>query len=132
MAVHVVRLGSPRGQSEGLRLGTVRRPPRGVRKEDLGRLDYYDVWLPVLAPSAELMAKGRAAATDREWQQFVRGYEREMARSDAAGVLDLLAAASAAVDLAVGCYCEDPDRCHRSVLRRLLADRGAMLAPAPG
>ena len=132
MAVHVVRLGSPRTPSEGVRLGTVRRPPRGVRKEDLGRLDFYDVWLPVLAPSAELMAQGRAAETDREWQRFVRGYEKEMARSDAAGVLDLLAATSATVDLAVGCYCEDPARCHRSVLRRLLVDRGAVIVPDPG
>lgn len=128
MAVHVVRLGTPRSPAEGLRLGTVRRPPRGVRKEDLARLDYYDVWLPVLAPSAELVAAGRGATTEADWRRFERGYVKEMSASDPAGVLDLLAALSSTVDLAVGCYCEDEDRCHRSVLRRLLIDRGAVLA----
>lgn len=128
MAIHVVRLGTPRSPAEGARLGTVRRPPRGVRKEDLARLDYYDLWLPVLAPSAELVAAGRDASTDADWRRFERGYRKEMAASDPAGVLDLLAALSATVDLAVGCYCEDERRCHRSVLRELLAERGATLA----
>lgn len=128
MAIHVVRLGTPRSAGEGTRLGTVRRPPRGVRKEDLARLDFYDVWLPVLAPSAALVAAGRGATTDAEWRRFERGYLKEMAASDPAGVLDVLALVSATVDLAVGCYCEDETRCHRSVLRQLLADRGAVLA----
>lgn len=128
MAIHVVRLGTPRTAGEGTRLGTVRRPPRGVRKEDLARLDYYDVWLPVLAPSAELVAAGRGATTAAEWRRFERGYVKEMAASDPAGVLDLLALVSPAVDLSVGCYCEDESRCHRSLLRGLLAERGAVLA----
>ncbi|MCB1006048.1 MAG: DUF488 family protein, partial [Acidimicrobiales bacterium] len=128
MALRVVRLGSPRRPDEGVRLGTVRRPPRGVRREDLARLDYYDVWLPVLAPSAELVALGRSATTDAEWRRFERGYLREMAASDPAGVLDLLAAASPTVELSVGCYCEDEARCHRSLLGGLLAGLGAVMA----
>lgn len=125
MPVTVVRLGTPRAPGEGLRLGTVRRPPRGVAKDRFAADDWYDVWLPVLAPSAELMAEGRAATTDAEWARFARRYEKEMSASDPAGVLDALARLSDDADLAVGCYCEDEDRCHRSVLRRLLADRGA-------
>ena len=123
--MRIVRLGSPRSRGEGLRLGTVRRPPRGVAKDRFAAEDWYDVWLPVLAPSAPLMAEGRAATTDAEWARFARRYEKEMSASDPAGVLDALAALSHQADLAVGCYCEDEDRCHRSLLRRLLADRGA-------
>ena len=123
--MRIVRLGSPRTPGEGLRLGTVRRPPRGVAKDRFAAEDWYDVWLPVLAPSAPLMAEGRAATTGAEWDRFARRYEKEMRASDPAGVLDALAALSHQADLAVGCYCEDEDRCHRSVLRRLLADRGA-------
>jgi uncharacterized protein YeaO (DUF488 family) len=125
VAVHVVRLGTPRAAGEGLRFGTVRRPPRGVAKDRFAAEDWYDVWLPVLAPSAELVAEARAATTDAEWRRFARRYEKEMAASDPAGVLDALARLSSTTDFAVGCYCEDEARCHRSVLRRLLSDRGA-------
>jgi uncharacterized protein YeaO (DUF488 family) len=125
MAVRIVRLGTPRAPGEGTRFGTVRRPPRGVPKDRFAAEDWYDVWLPVLAPSAGLMADGRAATTDAEWARFIRGYEKEMAASDPAGVLDALARLSHSADFAVGCYCEDESHCHRSALRRLLADRDA-------
>ncbi len=125
MSIRVVRLGSERHDGEGLRLGTVRRPPRGVPKERFSVDNWYDVWLPNLAPSAELVKQAQAAATPREWQAFVRRYRSEMAQPDAAKVLDLLAALSHRTDLSVGCYCEDETHCHRSVLRELLAERGA-------
>jgi uncharacterized protein YeaO (DUF488 family) len=128
MPIHVVQLGTPRAPGEGLRLGTVRRPPRGVPKADFARRDYYDVWLPNLAPSADLMAEGRAATTDKEWSAFRRKYEQEMKQPQAAHVLDLLAALSHQGSFAVGCYCDDEQRCHRSVLRELLAQRGAKIA----
>ena len=128
MALRIVRLGSPRAPGEGLRLGTVRRPPRGVPRAEYAARDFYDVWLPVLAPSAGLMAEGRAAATDREWATFASRFRREMSRSDAAGVLDLLAVLSGQLDVSLGCYCEHRERCHRSVLADLLAERGAALA----
>ena len=129
MAIRVVRLGSPRGPKEGLRLGTVRRPPRGVRKEDHARLDYYDVWLPALAPSSELVSwiqqrKDSAAA----WGQFEKRYLRELAAPDAQRLLELLAALSHATDFSVGCYCEDESTCHRQYLRKALASRGAAMA----
>ncbi|MBE7370087.1 DUF488 domain-containing protein [Ramlibacter pallidus] len=129
MAIRVVQLGSPRSAGEGVRLGTVRRPPRGVPKSEFARRDYYDVWLPNLSPSAELMAQGRAAASDREWAAFRRRYEAEMKQPEASHVLDTLAALSHAASFAVGCYCEDEARCHRSALRDLLAQRGAAFAP---
>lgn len=128
MPIHVVRLGSPRAAGEGLRFGTVRRPPRGVPKEEFARRDFYDVWLPNLAPSAELMAEGRAAESDKEWAAFRRRYEAEMKQPDASHLLDALAALSHQTAFAVGCYCEDERRCHRSVLRELLAARGAEIA----
>ncbi len=128
MAIHIVRLGSPRGPFEGLRVGTVRRPPRGVPKADFARLDYYDVWLPNLSPSAELVKAGQGAGDEKDWRAFVRAFKAEMATPDASRVLDLLAALSHQTDLAVGCYCEDEGLCHRSVLRELLAERGAALA----
>lgn len=128
MPVRIVQLGSPRTPGEGLRLGTVRRPPRGVPREEFASRDYYDVWLPNLAPSLELMTQGRAARTDAEWNQFRKKYRSEMNQPDAAHVLDLLAAMSHQSALAVGCYCEDEQRCHRSVLRELLAQRGAEIA----
>jgi uncharacterized protein YeaO (DUF488 family) len=128
MAVHIVQLGTPRAPGEGLRLGTVRRPPRGVPKEEFARRDYYDTWLPNLAPSADLMAQGRAARTDKEWAAFKRKYQAEMNQADASRVLDLLAALSHQTSFAVGCYCEDEQHCHRSVLRELLAQRGAQIA----
>lgn len=128
MGVRIVRLGEPRVSGEGLRIGTVRRPPRGVPKEEFSSRDYYDVWLPNLAPSAELMTQGRNAQTDAEWAAFVRGYRKEMAQPEASHVIDTLAALSRTTHFSVGCYCELEERCHRSVLRELLAARGADIA----
>lgn len=125
MSVRIVRLGSPRTAGEGLRIGTVRRPPRGVRKEDLARRDYYDTWLPELAPSAELVAQAQAADDDRAWAAFARAYRRELQAPAAAHLLELLAALSHTTSLAIGCYCEDEARCHRSILRAALTERGA-------
>jgi uncharacterized protein YeaO (DUF488 family) len=125
MPIRIVQLGSPRAPGEGLRLGTVRRPPRGVPKEDFAKRDYYDVWLPNLAPSAQLMAEGRAAQDARSWAALRRKYQAEMKQPDASHLLDALAALSHQTSFAVGCYCEDEQRCHRSLLRELLAQRGA-------
>lgn len=130
MALSIVRLGSPRGPHEGLRLGTVRRPPRGVPKAQFAALDYYDVWVPLLSPSAELMAQGKAAATPAQWARFERQFRAQMKQPEASQVLDLLAALSQQADLALGCYCTDEARCHRSILRELLAQRGARMASA--
>jgi len=128
MAVRIVRLGSGRLPGEGLRVGTVRHPPRGVRKEELASRDYYDVWFPGLAPSAALVAAVRADPSPTAWKRFVRRYRSEMARPDPARTLDLLAALSHTADFSMGCYCEDERRCHRSLLRGLLEERGAKLA----
>ena len=125
MTIRVVQLGSPRATGEGLRIGTVRRPPRGVPKARLG--DWYDLWLPQLAPSAELVKTAQAARSDRQWQTFVRSYRKEMAAPDNARLIALLAALSHTTDFAVGCYCEDESHCHRSVLRELLTETGAQL-----
>ena len=130
MAVRVVRLGSPRARGEGTRIGTVRHPPRGVRKDRLASGDWYDVWFPSLAPSAELVALGRAAETPAQWKAFARKYRAEMKSGDGRHAIALLAALSHRADFSVGCYCEDERRCHRSVLRELLAGEGAALAPA--
>lgn len=128
MAIDVVRLGTPRRPGEGLRLGTVRRPPRGVRKDDLGALDYYDVWLPELAPAADLVSWAMAEEfTPARWVKFERQYVKQMREPAARRLLALLAALSLQTSLAVGCYCEDEARCHRSILRRLLVEGGAML-----
>lgn len=127
MTLRIVRLGEPRDPQEGLRIGTVRRPPRGVRKERYAPDDWFDVWFPDLAPSAELMVQGRAAVTETEWKGFVRAFKAEMAVPTASRTLDLLAAFSHGADFSIGCYCEDEARCHRSVLRELLRDRGARL-----
>jgi len=127
MAIRIVRLGSKRAPGEGLRIGTVRHPPRGVPKERFAEDDWYDVWLPVLAPSAELVQRGRRAESDREWAAFARAYRREMKAPEARHALALLAALSHGSALSVGCYCEDEARCHRSVLRELLAEQGAEL-----
>ncbi|HYI11951.1 MAG TPA: DUF488 family protein [Thermoanaerobaculia bacterium] len=127
MPLRIVRLGSNRAADEGLRIGTVRRPPRGVPKERHASENWYDVWLPQLAPSAELLKEGLAATTSKEWQTFVRKYRSEMAGSDNARLLTLLAALSKTTNLAVGCYCPDEAHCHRSVLRELLAENGADL-----
>jgi uncharacterized protein YeaO (DUF488 family) len=127
MALRIVRLGSPRARGEGLRIGTVRHPPRGVRKEDHARLDWYDVWFPDLAPSPALLKQGRAAASTREWAAFARRFRAEMAAPDKVRILRLLAVLSHGADLSVGCYCDDEARCHRSVLRAILAEHGARL-----
>ncbi len=128
MSVRIVRLGSPRLDGEGMRIGTVRRPPRGVRREDYAARDYYDVWLPTLAPTPETVKLALAATTDRELATFARRYRREMAQGDARHVLDTLAALSHTADFSVGCYCADESRCHRAILRGLLRERGASLA----
>lgn len=130
MAVHIVRLGSPRAPGEGPRLGTVRHPPRGVRKAELAARDFYDVWYPNLAPSAVLLqqARGGDLADERAWRRFERAFRKEMAAPEAARSLDVLAVLSHAADFAVGCYCPDESRCHRAVLRRLLAERAASIA----
>jgi uncharacterized protein YeaO (DUF488 family) len=128
MGLRIVRLGEPRGQGEGLRIGTVRRPPRGVPKSEFATRDYYDTWLPELSPSQELVTQALHATTDAEWAVFVRGFRKEMGTPHARHLLDLLAALSRTTDIAVGCYCEEESRCHRSVLRELLADHGAELA----
>ena len=125
MATRIVRLGTPRSRDEGLRIGTVRRPPRGVPKEKFASGNWYDVWLPELSPSEATVKVGLKAATDREWAVFEKRYRKEMAAPSASRVLDLLVALSRQTDFSVGCYCEDESRCHRSVLRRLLKDRGA-------
>ena len=128
MAIRIVRLGSPRAKGEGLRIGTVRRPPRGVPKAEFAARDFYDVWLPNLAPSEELLKAGRAAEDERSWRSFARRYRAEMSRPEASRVWDLLAALSHTADFSVGCYCEDERRCHRSLMRELLSQRGAVLA----
>jgi uncharacterized protein YeaO (DUF488 family) len=133
MAIRIVRLGSPRAEGEGLRLGTVRRPPRGVPKAEFASRDFYDVWLPEVAPSEPLVKAAQQASDSPDaWRAFVRRYQTEMKRPGASHVLDLLAQLSHIVQLSVGCYCVDESRCHRSVLRRLLAERGAQLAQERG
>ena len=128
MAIRIVRLGNPRAPGEGLRIGTVRRPPRGVPKSAFAARDFYDVWLPNLAPSEALLKAGQAAHDERAWKTFVRRYRKEMSRPEASRVLDLVAALSRTADFSVGCYCADEARCHRSVLRALLLERDASLA----
>jgi uncharacterized protein YeaO (DUF488 family) len=127
MTLRVVRLGSPRHPAEGLRIGTVRRPPRGVPKERFASGNWYDVWLPQLAPSADLVKQALDATTPREWDAFVRKYRAEMGTADNQRLLGLLAALSRDTNLSVGCYCEDETHCHRSILRELLAEHGAAL-----
>ena len=125
MSIFIVQLGTPRKPGEGLRLGTVRRPPRGVSKSDFARLDYYDVWFPNLSPSAELVHEAQAAADARSWAAFRRKFLREMSAPDRGRELDVLAALSHHTNLSRGCYCKNESRCHRSLLRELLAKRGA-------
>ena len=129
MALRVVRLGSPRARGEGLRIGTVRRPPRGVRKADYARRNYYDLWLPELAPSQKWLRWALAQPlSDARWRKYARNYRREMREPRAQHLLDLLAALSHRTNLSIGCYCEREARCHRSLLRELLRERGAKLA----
>jgi uncharacterized protein YeaO (DUF488 family) len=125
MSISIVRLGTPRKRGEGLRLGTVRRPPRGVPKSDFARLDYYDVWFPNLSPSPELVKQALNAADERTWAAFERKFRREMAHPERSRELDMLAALSHQTNLSLGCYCENKSFCHRSVLRELLLERGA-------
>ena len=125
MAVKIIQLGTPRESGEGLRIGTVRRPPRGVPKADFALQNWYDVWFPNLAPSMETMKSGQAAQSDRDWAAFKKKYRSEMAQADASRSLDLLAALSHSTNFTVGCYCENEARCHRSVLRDLLTQRRA-------
>lgn len=129
MALRIVRLGEPRVKGEGLRIGTVRRPPRGVPKSEFASRNFYDAWLPDLAPS-EALLKGAAQAveTERTWKAFTRKFEAELKRPEAQRLLDLLAALSHTTDLSVGCYCADEARCHRSVLRAQLEKRSASIA----
>jgi uncharacterized protein YeaO (DUF488 family) len=128
MSLRVVRLGSPRSADEGLRIGTVRRPPRGVPKAEHASRDFYDLWLPELAPSEALVAQAQRASDERAWRAFERRYRAELKRPEAGRLLDLLAAVSHSTALSVGCYCADESRCHRSVLRALLRERGASVA----
>lgn len=125
MAVRIVRLGSPRAPGEGLRIGTVRRPPRGVRKADYAACDWFDVWFPNLAPTPATMKIAQTADTPEAWRRFTQRYRAEMRDPDKARTVQLLAALSHHTDFSVGCYCEDENRCHRSLLRGLLADAGA-------
>ena len=127
MAIRIVQLGSSREMDEGLRVGTVRRPPRGVPKSEYAKKDFYDVWLPNLSPSPELMKEGKSAQDDKSWALFRKKFRAEMSRPEPSRVLELLAALSHQTQLSVGCYCEDENRCHRSVLRELLEQHGADL-----
>lgn len=130
MTIRVVRLGSDRTESEGLRIGTVRRPPRGVPKTEFSSRNWYDVWLPNLSPSLETMKLGREAQTDKEWLVFAKKYRAEMATPENTHILELLAALSHHTDFSVGCYCENEAHCHRSELKKLLIDKGAMIEGA--
>jgi uncharacterized protein YeaO (DUF488 family) len=130
MTIRIVRLGSDRSRREGLRIGTVRRPPRGVPKSEFASQNWYDVWLPNLSPTADLMKLGQAAESEKAWAAFVRKYRAEMANPEKSRIIDLLAALSHHADISVGCYCENEARCHRSILRTLLVERGAKLEGA--
>ncbi|MFC6279812.1 MULTISPECIES: DUF488 domain-containing protein [Polaromonas] len=128
MAAKIVRLGTARSKDEGLRIGTVRRPPRGVPKAEFASQDWYDVWYPNLAPSLETMKLGQSVESDKDWAVFSKKYRSEMNEPDASHSLDLLAALSHQANFAMGCYCENENRCHRSLLRSLLSDRGAIIS----
>lgn len=125
MAIRIVRLGSPRHEDEGLRIGTVRRPPRGVPKTEFARGNWYDVWYPNLSPSVETMKLGQAAETPAQWRAFEKQYRAEMKAPDNSRTLDMLAALSRQSHFSVGCYCEDESHCHRAILRQLLDEAGA-------
>ena len=128
MSIRIVRLGTPRRRGEGLRIGAVRRPPRGVPKRDYARRDFYDVWLPELSPSQKWVSWATARPwSDERWQRFARNYRKEMTRAEKSRLIELLAALSRTVNFSVGCYCEREERCHRSLLRELLREHGAKL-----
>jgi uncharacterized protein YeaO (DUF488 family) len=128
MSIRIVQLGSPRLAEEGLRIGAVRRPPRGVPKAQFARRNYYDVWLPALSPSAPLVREALSAKTPGEWRSFSRKFKAQMREPDAARLLDLLAALSMSTNFSVGCYCADETHCHRSLLKELLIEHGAKLS----
>lgn len=128
MSVRIVRLGSPRAKGEGVRIGTVRRPPRGVPRSEFASRDFYDVWFPNLAPSAETLKLAQAADTPAKWSAFVRKYRSEISTPDNIHIIELLAVLSHITNFSVGCYCENEDHCHRSVLRELLLEHGAEIA----
>lgn len=127
MSIRIVRLGEARAADEGVRIGTVRRPPRGVPKSEFAQRDYYDVWMPMLSPSPELVTEAKAAKTAADWERFVRRFRAQMSKDDCSRLLDLLAVLSRTAHFSVGCYCEDESHCHRSVLRQLLSERGASI-----
>jgi uncharacterized protein YeaO (DUF488 family) len=127
MSIHVVRLGTERLEGEGLRIGTVRRPPRGVPKAQIAPRNFYDLWLPELAPSEALLKLGQSAEEEKQWKIFDRRYRAEMRKPEKMRLLDLLSALSRQTNLSVGCYCADENRCHRTILRELLAAHGALL-----
>ena len=127
MAIRVVRLGSERSEGEGIRIGCVRRPPRGVPKEEFASRNFYDVWFPNVAPSVETMKVGQEATTTGQWAAFARKYRAEMATPENAHSIELLAALSHECDFSIGCYCEDESHCHRSILRALLMEKGAKI-----
>jgi uncharacterized protein YeaO (DUF488 family) len=128
MAIRIVRLGAKRFRREGPGIGTVRHPPRGVRKGEYASQDWHDVWLPNIAPTSDLMKLGRKAESEKYWAAFVRKYRAEMADPEKSSIIDLLAVLSHDANLSVGCYCENEARCHRTILRELLTERGADLA----
>jgi uncharacterized protein YeaO (DUF488 family) len=125
VSIRIVRLGSQRAAGEGVRIGTVRRPPRGVPKSEFARQNWYDIWYPNLAPSADTIKIGQEATSSATWGIFVRRYRAEMKQAEAARTIELLAALSHEANFSVGCYCEDESRCHRSILRVLLVEQGA-------
>lgn len=129
MSIRIVRLGTPRSDNEGLRIGTVRRPPRGVPKTEFASGNWYDIWYPNLAPSVETMKQAQAAETPAQWRAFEKAFKAEMAQPDAARTIELLAVLSRQTHFAVGCYCEREDHCHRSILRHLLVQAGADVLP---
>ena len=128
MTIRIVRLGSDRYPEEGLRIGTVRRPPRGVPKSEYASQNWYDVWLPNIAPTSELMKMGRAVKTEKEWISFAKKYRTELKNPEKSRIIDLLAALSHDSNISIGCYCENEDRCHRSILGELLTEKGAKIA----
>jgi uncharacterized protein YeaO (DUF488 family) len=128
MPIRIVQLGSRRSPGEGTRIGTVRRPPRGVRKERYAKDNWFDVWYPELAPTPELMAQAKSSRSESEWKSFVRRFRSQMREGAASRTLDLLSVLSRGANFSLGCYCEREERCHRSVLRALLEERGADIA----
>jgi uncharacterized protein YeaO (DUF488 family) len=127
VAIRIVRLGTKRFEGEGSRIGTVRIPPRGVRKSEYASQNWYDVWLPNIVPTSDLMKLGRTAESEKEWSAFVKKYRTEMTDPEESRIIDLLAVLSHDANFSVGCYCENEERCHRSILRELLEERGASL-----